>query len=84
MLVTATVRLSFIQGWNADNYASKALDQRSRTNTLSAERGTITDRNGTELAFTVEGRAIAARPGTPRTCSPNLCRVRAMCTWLGV
>ena len=43
-------------------YAAKSEAQRTRTLTLTAQRGTITDRNGVQLALTVEGRAVAARP----------------------
>ncbi len=62
MLIAAVVRLTFIQGWSADAYAAKALDQRTRVTAVQAERGTILDRNGTALAFTIEGRAMAGRP----------------------
>lgn len=62
MLVVAVVKLTFIQGWSSTAYAEKAFDQRSRTNVVVAERGTITDRNGTPLAFTIQGKAIAGRP----------------------
>ncbi len=62
MLVVATIKLSFIQGWDSSTFAARAENQYSRTDALPAQRGTITDRNGTELAFTIEGRAIAARP----------------------
>ncbi|WP_111765041.1 peptidoglycan D,D-transpeptidase FtsI family protein [Nakamurella deserti] len=62
MLLVAVVKLTFIQGWSATAYAEKAFDQRTRETTVVAERGTISDRNGTPLAFTVEGKAIAGRP----------------------
>ena len=62
MLLAAVIRLSFIQGFEADKYADRAVDQRTRTVQLDAQRGSILDRNGAALAFTIEGRAIAARP----------------------
>ena len=62
MLVVAVVKLTFIQGWSSDAYAEKAFEQRTRISDITAERGTINDRNGTPLAFTVEGKAIAGRP----------------------
>ncbi len=62
LLVASTVRLVMIQTVDAAAYAAKAADQRTRTDVLPASRGTIYDRNGTPLAFTVQGRAIAAWP----------------------
>ena len=38
------------------------MDQLVRTSIVPADRGTITDRNGTDLAFSIEGRAIGGRP----------------------
>ncbi|AZI59416.1 penicillin-binding protein 2 [Nakamurella antarctica] len=62
MLVAAIVKLTFVQGVSAAEYAAKAESQRADKITLFADRGAIVDRNGTPLAFTVEGRMIAARP----------------------
>jgi cell division protein FtsI (penicillin-binding protein 3) len=62
MLTLAGGKLVMIQAVDTAGYAAKSEAQRTRTISLLAERGTITDRNGTELAFTVEGRAVAARP----------------------
>ena len=62
MLIAAVVRLAFVQGFEAQKYADRAEDQRTRVVQLDAQRGSILDRNGTPLAFTIEGRAIAARP----------------------
>ncbi len=62
MLVVAVIKLTFIQGWTSTAYAAKAFDQRTRVSNIVAERGTINDRNGTPLAFTVAGKAIAGRP----------------------
>ncbi|HET8590685.1 MAG TPA: penicillin-binding protein 2 [Nakamurella sp.] len=61
-LSAATVKLVMIQTVDASAYAAKAAAQRDRTIVLPATRGTIYDRNGTPLAFTVQGRAIAAWP----------------------
>ena len=55
-------KLVMIQAIDTSDYAAKSEAQRTRTISLLAERGSISDRNGTALAFTVEGRAIAARP----------------------
>jgi cell division protein FtsI (penicillin-binding protein 3) len=62
LLVAATVKLVMIQTVDAAGYAAQATAQRDHTITLPAVRGTIYDRNGTPLAFTVSGDAIAARP----------------------
>ncbi len=62
MLVGAVIKLTFVQGINAEAYSLKAEQQRSKFITLTAKRGAILDRNGTQLAFTVEGKMIAARP----------------------
>ncbi len=62
MLTIAGGRLVAIQAIDTAGYAAKSEAQRTRNITLLAQRGSITDRNGTALAFTVEGRAIAARP----------------------
>ncbi|MET0966655.1 MAG: penicillin-binding protein 2 [Nakamurella sp.] len=62
MLAVAGVKLIAIQTVDPWGYAAKSEAQRTRDITLLAQRGEITDRNGAALAFTVEGRAIAARP----------------------
>ncbi len=62
MLALAGGKLVLIQAIDPSGYAAKSEAQRTRDITLLAQRGAITDRNGTALAFTVEGRAIAARP----------------------
>ena len=62
MLVLAGGKLVMIQAIDTSDYAAKSEAQRTRTISLLAQRGSISDRNGTALAFTVEGRAIAARP----------------------
>ncbi|HEY5879238.1 MAG TPA: penicillin-binding protein 2 [Nakamurella sp.] len=62
LLAVATVKLATVQVVDLGGYAAKSEAQRTRTLTLTAQRGTITDRNGVQLALTVEGRAVAARP----------------------
>lgn len=62
LLAVASVKLVTIQTVDAAGYAATAAAQRDRTVVLPASRGTIYDRNGTPLAFTVQGRAIAAWP----------------------
>lgn len=62
LLAIAGGKLVAIQAIDSAGYAAKSEAQRTRTISLLAQRGSITDRNGTALAFTVEGRAVAARP----------------------
>ncbi|WP_229674571.1 peptidoglycan D,D-transpeptidase FtsI family protein [Nakamurella endophytica] len=62
MLGAALVKLTFIQGVDAHALASVGMEQRETTTKLYPVRGSIADRNGTQLAFTVEGRAVAGRP----------------------
>lgn len=62
LLVAATAKIVTIQTVDAAGYAAAAAAQRDHSITLPATRGQIYDRNGTPLAFTVQGEAIAARP----------------------
>lgn len=63
VLIGAAVgRLVWIQAVGSNAYAAQAEDQRIRTKEIPAQRGAILDRNGVKLAFTIEGRVIAARP----------------------
>lgn len=67
LLGVALVKLVTIQTVDSTALATVGLDQKELTLTLHGERGSITDRNGTPLAFTVQGRAIAARPADFQT-----------------
>ncbi len=55
-------KLVFVQGVQAQTLEDQALDQRLRTVTLEAERGTIYDRDGRELALTIEATSVYANP----------------------
>lgn len=55
-------RLFQLQGLDANAYASMASDEGSQTVTLHAPRGPILDRNGVELADTVDAVALTADP----------------------
>ncbi|MFI9026018.1 penicillin-binding transpeptidase domain-containing protein [Streptomyces sp. NPDC053560] len=61
MLVFA-VRLFQVQAVNADTYAAKANVNRYVPVTLAAERGAITDRDGVDLATSVDAYDITADP----------------------
>ncbi|MCA1710106.1 MAG: penicillin-binding protein 2 [Actinobacteria bacterium] len=55
-------RLVWLQGFHATAYADKAVDQRIRTNTIVAPRGTITDRSGEPFALSLDARAVYGEP----------------------
>jgi cell division protein FtsI (penicillin-binding protein 3) len=65
-LVIAGLKLVDVQGLHRGQLASKAELQSVRTMTIPAQRGVITDRTGTELAFDVDVKAITADPQTMR------------------
>lgn len=55
-------RLFRVQALEADAYAAEGLDQRVRHEELPAPRGTIYDRDGVELAVTIDAVTIVADP----------------------
>jgi cell division protein FtsI (penicillin-binding protein 3) len=55
-------RLFQLQGVDANAYASMAEDESTQTVELHAGRGAIVDRNGVELASTVDAVALTADP----------------------
>lgn len=55
-------RLFQIQGASADDYSARGLEQRLHREELAADRGTIFDRDGHELAVTVDAITIYANP----------------------
>ena len=61
-LVAAGLKLVQVQGLQADELSAKAAGQRTTVQPLPAERGTITGRDGTPLAFSVEARSLYAMP----------------------
>lgn len=65
-LVAAGLRLVQVQGLEAEALAAKAEQQRVKRIPIPATRGSIVDRNGTELAFSVESRVLAYRPNAQR------------------
>ncbi|WP_237693689.1 penicillin-binding protein 2, partial [Streptomyces sp. SID2888] len=62
VLLAFVVRLVQVQGVDAHAYAAKADLNRYVGRTLSAVRGEITDRNGVELASSVDAYDITADP----------------------
>ncbi len=61
-LVAAGLKLVQVQGLQAAELSERAANQRTTVQTLPAQRGTITDRNGTPLAFSVQAQALYAQP----------------------
>lgn len=55
-------RLAVVQGMEADVYAAQGLDQRLQREILAADRGIIFDRDGRELAVTVDAVTVYANP----------------------
>lgn len=58
LLLAFAVRLIDLQAVRGAELADQALEQRLRTVTLSAERGSIVDRSGQPMAVTIEARNI--------------------------
>lgn len=65
-LVAAGLKLIQVQGFESEALAAKAERQRRTEIDLPATRGSIVDRNGVQLAFSVESRALAFRPKAAR------------------
>ena len=55
-------RLVIVQAAESEEYAAHGLDQRLHRETLAADRGTIFDRDGRELAVTVDSVTVYADP----------------------
>jgi len=55
-------RLFTVQGAHAAEFAQRGFDQRIRHEEIEPPRGTIYDREGVELAVTVQGAAVVADP----------------------
>jgi len=62
VLVIAGVRLVQVQGVQAEELSARAEQQRATQTVQQALRGQIVDRNGTQLAFSVETRSLSINP----------------------
>jgi cell division protein FtsI (penicillin-binding protein 3) len=62
VMIAFVVRLLQVQAVDASTYAAKAEQNRYVGRTLAAERGGITDRDGVELATSVDAYDITADP----------------------
>ncbi len=65
-LVAAGLKLIQVQGFEAEALAAKAEKQRTTDIDLPANRGSIVDRNGVQMAFSVESRRLAYQPRIAR------------------
>lgn len=61
-LSAVVLRLTQVQALSAAEYAEKGTVQRLRKITLAAERGSIFDRNGIDLALSVSQQTVWANP----------------------
>ena len=62
MLLLVLLRVTLLQTIWASGYQQASVDQRTRVNIVRAERGSILDRQGFELALPVPTRTIFADP----------------------
>lgn len=62
LLVASGARLIQLQITDSAAYAAEAMNQRLTTEPLPAERGSILDRNGNRLAYSIEANYIAVDP----------------------
>lgn len=62
VLLAITVRIGLLQTANADSLRSAGAQQWGRTYSLPAQRGTLFDRNGTELAMSVPAVTVSLNP----------------------
>lgn len=65
-LVAAGLKLIQVQGFEAEALAAKAERQRTTEIDIPANRGSIMDRTGMPLAFSVESRILAFQPTAMR------------------
>ncbi|MGM1058074.1 peptidoglycan D,D-transpeptidase FtsI family protein [Saccharothrix sp. Mg75] len=61
-LLAAGIKLVQVQGFQAEALSAQAEQQRATPIDIPAARGSILDRNGNQLAFSVEARALYAVP----------------------
>jgi cell division protein FtsI (penicillin-binding protein 3) len=66
-LIAAGLRLIQVQGFESAALAARAESQRATEIDIPATRGSIVDRNGKKLAFSVESRVLAYRPNAQRS-----------------
>ena len=62
MLCAMLLRTAYLQTIGSGQYRDASVSQRTRVNTVKAERGSILDRNGLELAIPIPMRTVFADP----------------------
>ncbi|MBP2357080.1 cell division protein FtsI (penicillin-binding protein 3) [Kribbella aluminosa] len=70
-------RLVLLQGVDPNSYAAAATKENARAFILHADRGTIQDRNGVELAVTEDAVAITADPKQTKPVAQQLAAILA-------
>ncbi|MBB3051304.1 cell division protein FtsI (penicillin-binding protein 3) [Prauserella isguenensis] len=60
VLVATGLKLGYVQGFQAEALSARAEQQRTTTIDIPAQRGSIVDRKGAKLAFSVETRTLWA------------------------
>ncbi|MCA1006770.1 penicillin-binding protein 2 [Rhodococcus hoagii] len=65
-LAIVAVQLLWVQGIAAPRLSAEAANQRTTTVTLPAVRGTVVDRNGNKLAYTLDAKALTFQPVAER------------------
>lgn len=69
------VRLFQIQGLDTSAYAAMAVEAGTARTTVPAPRGEILDRNGKDLATSVDGMTITADPSMTAKNAPRIARI---------
>ena len=62
VLLGLLLRVGYLQTVGSSSYREASVEQRVRENTVNAERGSILDRNGFELAIPVPTKTVFADP----------------------
>ncbi len=75
LFVIFGLRLFQIQGLDTSAYAAMAIKAGTASNTVPAPRGEILDRNGKDLATSVDGMTITADPSMTAKNAPRIARI---------
>jgi cell division protein FtsI (penicillin-binding protein 3) len=62
LLLCMLLRIGYLQTIGSEKYRTASVDQRTRIDTVRAERGSILDRQGFELALPIPTRTVFADP----------------------
>jgi cell division protein FtsI (penicillin-binding protein 3) len=81
LLVLMMGRTGYLQTIGSAKYREASVAQRTRINTIKADRGAVLDRNGLELAIAVPARTVFA---DPREIEDGIGTARALSVALGL